>query len=66
MVLHRGYRITVERGPFASWQVYASPTAPYLPILSVGAFTCQGAEGDALLEANRRIDDLLSRVAPNS
>jgi hypothetical protein len=61
MVLHRGYRISVEP-QLRNWRVYASPTYPWLPILSRGDFVWQGAEDDALLEAMRRIDDLLART----
>lgn len=62
MVLHRGYRISIER-QFSNWRVYTSPTYPSLPILSRGDFVWKGkGEDDALLEAMRRIDELLART----
>jgi hypothetical protein len=61
MVLHRGYRITID--PQSSqWLVLMSPLYPWLPILGKPEFTWAGSEEDALLEAMHRIDDLLIRT----
>jgi hypothetical protein len=61
MVLHRGYRICVQR-QWVNWRVYVSPVYPWLPILSRGDFLWEGSEDDAILEATRRIDALLART----
>ena len=62
MVLHRGYRIDVER-QFEDWRVYVRPAYPWLPVLSHGDFTWRGSEDDALLKAMGQIDELLARTS---
>lgn len=57
--MHRGYYIAVDH-PCSGWRVYMKPIFPWLPILGKPDFTWRGSEQEALLEAIRRIDELLA------
>jgi hypothetical protein len=59
MEVYRGYRIRLEPRQ-DGLRVYVSPIYPQLPILSRAHFDWSGTEHEAVKEARRRVDVLLS------